>query len=411
MTKSNDIVFEKLIHAPADLIYRHFTSATAVREWLCHISTSNPEEGGWFNFAWNNGYYASGHFINLLPDEAISMAWIGKNEPNWTVVEVTINPTGNKDINLVKVFQKGFGVGDAWDTARQRIVSGWEVGLNNLKSTLEEGIDLRIANRPVIGIYPEDVANLNESTQKSLNIPINYGVLVTEPLPDYGATKAGIQKNDVIHEIGGKKVENIRSLTILVNTYKPGDQLKVAVYRGQESIVFSVETMAQGLQEVPGSAEELAKALESQNFAALEALEAVLSDISETEASFSPEPEEWSAKEVLVHLIHDEREIHRWMNDLVSDQERFYVTWPGDRLFRIRATLTSYPNIDSLIAELRRSLKETIASVAFLDQSFTRRKASYRRLAIELLGATKHIYEHIEQIKNNILTARSQLNQ
>jgi hypothetical protein len=99
------------------------------------------------------------------------------------------------------------------------------------------------------------------------------------------------------------------------------------------------------------------------------------------------------------------------MNDLVSDQERFYVTWPGDRLFRIRATLTSYPNIDSLIAELRRSLKETIASVAFLDQSLTRRKASYRRLAIELLGATKHIYEHIEQIKNNILTARSQLNQ
>jgi uncharacterized protein YndB with AHSA1/START domain len=411
MTKSNDIVFEKLIHAPADLIYRAFTSATAVREWLCHISTSNPEEGGWFNFAWNNGYYASGHFINLVPNGAVSMAWIGKNEPNWTVVEVTINPTDNKDNNLVRMFHKGFGEGEVWDTARQRMVSGWELGLNNLKSTLEDGIDLRIANRPVIGIYPEDVANLNESTQTSLNIPINYGVLVTEPLPDYGAEKAGIQKNDVIYDIDGKKVENIRSLTILVNTYKPGDQLNVAVYRDQESIVFSVETMAQGLQDVPSSPEELAKALEAKNFTALEALESALSDISETEASFSPGPEEWSAKEVLVHLIHDEREIHRWMNDLVSDQERFYVTWPGDRLFRIRATLTSYPNIDSLIAELRRSLKETIASVAFLDQSFTRRKASYRRLAIELLGATKHIYEHIEQIKNNIMTARSQLNQ
>jgi uncharacterized protein YndB with AHSA1/START domain len=411
MTKSNDIVFEKLINAPADLIYRAFTSATAVREWLCHISTSNPEEGGWFNFAWNNGYYASGHFINLVPNEAVSMAWIGKNEPNWTVVEVTINPTDNNDTNLVRVFHKGFGEGEAWNTARQRIASGWELGLNNLKSTLEDGVDLRIANRPVIGIYPEDIANLNESTQKSLNIPINYGVLVTEPLPDYGAEKAGIQKNDVIYEIDGKKVENIRSLTILVNTYKPGDQINVAVYRDQESIVFSVETMAQGLQDVPSSPEELAKALEAKNFSALEALESALSDISEIEASSSPGPEEWSAKEVLMHLIHDEREIHRWMNDLVSDQERFYVTWPGDRLFRIRATLTSYPNIDSLIAELRRSLKETIASVAFLDQSFTRRKASYRRLAIELLGATKHIYEHIEQIKNNIMTARSQLNQ
>lgn len=411
MTDLNDIVLEKLIHAPADLIYRAFTSATAIREWLCHISTSNPEEGGWFNLAWNNGYYASGHFINLIPNEAISMAWIGKNEPNWTVVEVTISPTGNEGTYLVKLFHKGIGTGDAWVAPRQRVFSGWEMGLNNLKSTLEEGIDLRIANRPVIGFFPEDVGNLNESTRTSLRIPINYGVLVTEVLPDFGAEKAGIQKKDVIFKINGEKVENIRHLTTLVNGYKPGEQLEVEVYRNGEKQVFSVETMVQGLQEVPKSPEELAKELESQNFAALESLEAILSEITDMEASFSPGPEEWSTKEVLVHLIHDEREFHRWMNDLVSDQERFYVTWPGDRLFRIRATLTSYPKIDSLIAELRRSLKETIASVAFLDQNFTRRKASYRRLTMELLGATKHIYEHINQIQDNIKAARSYLSQ
>ncbi len=244
------------------------------------------------------------------------------------------------------------------------------MGLNNLKSTLEEGIDLRIANRPVIGIYPEDVSNLNDLTAKSLNIPSKYGVLVTEVLPDFGAAQAGIQKNDVLFKIDGKKVENIRLLTTLVNDYKPGDNLEVEVYRDGETLLFTVETMMQGLMEIPNSPEGLAKELESQNFTALESLEAALKDVTEMEASFSPGPEEWSTKEVLVHLIHDEREYHRWINDLVSDQERFYGSWPGDRLFRIRATLTSYPNIDSLMAELRRSLKETIASVAFLDQSF-----------------------------------------
>lgn len=411
MTDSNDLVFDKLIQAPADLIYRAFTSATALREWLCHISTCSPEEGGWFNLAWNNGYYAGGHFINLIPNQAISMAWIGKNEPNWTVLEVTINPTDNADTYLVKLFHKGIGVSEAWVAARKRIAVGWEMGLNNLKSTLEEGIDLRIANRPVIGIYPEDVSNLNDLTAKSLNIPIKYGVLVTEVLPDFGAAKAGIQKNDVLFKIDGKKVENIRLLTTLVNDYKPGDNLEVEVYRGGETLLFTVETMMQGLMEIPNSPEELAKELESQNFTALESLEAALKDVTEMEASFSPGPEEWSTKEVLVHLIHDEREYHRWINDLVSDQERFYGSWPGDRLFRIRATLTSYPNIDSLMAELRRSLKETIASVAFLDQSFTRRKASYRRLAMELLGSTKHIHEHINQIQDNIQAARSTLSQ
>lgn len=410
MTENNDIVLEKEIHAPADLIYRAFTSATALREWLCHISTSNPEEGCWFNLAWNGGYYASGHFINLIPNEAISFTWIGKNEPAWTVVEVTINPTGLEDTYLVKLFHKGIGTDDIWEAPRQRILRGWEMGLNNLKSTLEEGIDLRIVNRPVIGIYPEDVVNLNLSTRESLDVPINYGVLVNDVLPDYGAEKAGLQERDVIYRINGHKIENIRALTTLVNKYKPGDLLDVEVYRGSKSQVFSVETMGQPMQKVPSSPEDLAKEIESKNFTALETLEGVVRDITETEASFSPGPEEWSTKEVLVHLIHDEREIHRWMNDLVSDQERFYVTWPGDRLFRIRATLTSYPNIDSLMAELRRSLKETIASVAFLDQSFTRRKASYQGLAIELLGATKHIYEHINQIQDNIQAARSHLN-
>ena len=410
MTENNDIVLEKEIHAPADLIYRAFTSSTALREWLCHISTSNPEEGCWLNLAWNGGYYASGHFINLIPYEAISFTWIGKNEPAWTVVEVTINPTGLEDTYLVKLFHKGIGTGDTWKAPRQRILRGWEMGLNNLKSTLEEGIDLRIVNRPVIGIYPEDVLNLNPSTRESLDIPINYGVLVTDVLPDYGAEKAGLKERDVIYRINGHKIENIRALTTLVNKYKPGDLLDVEVYRGSKSQVFSVETMGQAMKNVPASPEELAKEIESQNFAALEALEDVVRDITETEASFSPGPEEWSTKEVLVHLIHDEREVHRWMNDLVSDQERFYVTWPGDRLFRIRATLASYPNIDSLMAELRRSLKETIASVAFLDQSFTRRKASYQRLAMELMGATKHIYEHINQIQDNIQAARTHLN-
>lgn len=184
----------------------------------------------------------------------------------------------------------------------------------------------------------------------------------------------------------------------------------MVVYRRSELQVFSVELMGQAMQNVPNSPEDLAKELEAESFSALEKLENIVSDISDVEASFSPGPEEWSTKEVLVHLIHDEREVHRWMNDLVSDQERFYVTWPGDRLFRIRATLTSYPNIDSLMAELRRTLKETIASVAFLDLSFTRRKASYQRLAMELLGATKHIYEHINQIKDNIQAARAKLN-
>jgi hypothetical protein len=65
--------------------------------------------------------------------------------------------------------------------------------------------------------------------------------------------------------------------------------------------------------------------------------------------------------------------------------------------------------VDDLMAELRRSLKETVASVAFLDQSFTRRKSSYWRLGTELLNSLKHMQEHTRQIENAIREARSRI--
>jgi hypothetical protein len=59
------------------------------------------------------------------------------------------------------------------------------------------------------------------------------------------------------------------------------------------------------------------------------------------------------------------------------------------------------------MAELRRSLKETVACIAFLDHGFTRRKMSYRKLGMDVLGSTKHVREHIKQIEDNLKAARA----
>jgi hypothetical protein len=193
---------------------------------------------------------------------------------------------------------------------------------------------------------------------------------------------------------------------VIINQYTPGDRIDVEVFRGPEKMTFNVDTMAQKSEALPESPEELAKELETKVADALEALKESLEGVTDAEASYSPGPEEWSAKETLVHLIHNERDMHGWINDLVSGQERFYDEWPGDRLFRIRATLTTYPEVGDLLMELRRSLKETVASVAFIDLEFTKRKASYWRLGTAILGAPKHIQEHIQQIEDNVRAAR-----
>jgi len=93
MTDDSFIVFEQLIDAPADLIFRAFTSAAGFREWLCDVSTTNPTQGGWIYLAWNYGYFASGEFTQLIPNKAVSFSWIGRNEPGWSKVDVVIVPT------------------------------------------------------------------------------------------------------------------------------------------------------------------------------------------------------------------------------------------------------------------------------------------------------------------------------
>ncbi len=406
MPETESFVYQKLINAPADLIYRAFTSSAALREWLCDISTTNPTEGGWIYLAWNRGYFASGKFTKLVPDQSIEFEWIGTEEPAWTQVRVNINPAETEGTFSVTLKHVGIGDGPEWDKSRKEIDKGWKLGMENLRSTLEEGRDLRVIERPLIGIYPEDFLNLNDSARNALNVPMDYGVLVSDVVPGFGAEKAGIQKGDLIVAIDDVKVDRIRTLGAVINQYQAGDQIKVDIFRGKEKRTLSIETKTQSVKALPETPEELAKFLESTFSEELEKLEKVLESVTDAEASYSPGDGEWSAKETLVHLVLSEREQHSWIDDLVSGQERFYDEWPGNPLYRIRATLTTYPTVDELLAEFHRSLKETIATVAFLDPTFTRRKASYWRLGTELLGSIKHIQEHIIQIEDNISAAR-----
>ena len=217
MPEENFFVFKKNVKASAELVYQAFTNASSLREWLCDVSTTNPDVGGRIYLAWYRGYFATGNFIELVPNQEIVFSWIGKDEPGWTQVQITITPLENQEGCSVELRHNGIGNDAVWEEARAEITKGWEMGMENLKATLEDGRDLRVMNRPLIGIYPEDVDALTETSKEKLDIPVNYGVLVTDVVPEYGAEKAGIRANDVIVTIDGDKVDRIRTLGVIVN--------------------------------------------------------------------------------------------------------------------------------------------------------------------------------------------------
>jgi len=406
MADDTTIVYEETIEAPVDLIYRAFTTSRGLREWLCDVGAVNPTEGGYICLAWKHGYYATGHYTHLEPNRAISFTWIGRDEPGWTQVVVTITPLEGEKLFRVKLHHKGVGTSPEWDNARGEITKGWRLGFENLKAVLEDGRDLRTMNRPLIGIFPLDFSLYKDTARESMDIPVDYGVMVLNVVPGFGADKAGIQSDDVIVSIGGKKIENMASMFVIIPEYAPGDRISMTVYRGNEQLTFEVDTTPQIFQSLPSSSEELAKEIESSSTKFLEKLDRVLAGVSEAEAAYSPGPEQWSAKETLVECILHERDLQSWINNMVTDQDCFCEEMPIHALFQIRATLTTYPTLNDLIAELRRSFKETVACVAFLDQKFTRKKSSYWRISYELLEKVLGYEEFVRHIESTIKLAQ-----
>jgi serine protease Do len=84
---------------------------------------------------------------------------------------------------------------------------------------------------------------IDEEIQANNNLPYEYGALVTRGesradlavTPGSPADKAGIQENDIILEIEGKKISGRNQLADLISTYKSGDEVTVKIYhKGEE---------------------------------------------------------------------------------------------------------------------------------------------------------------------------------
>src|SRR3972149_11998202 len=93
--------FSQMVKAPPAEVYRAFTNATALREWLCNIATVAPRAGGRLYLWWNTGYYTSGEFITAELHEKIAFTWHGRGEPAPTKVQITFTAKdGGTHVNL-----------------------------------------------------------------------------------------------------------------------------------------------------------------------------------------------------------------------------------------------------------------------------------------------------------------------
>ena len=403
MAKTQTLKFRQTVNASPAQVYRAFTNSTALRAWFCDVAMVSPSKGGRLYWGWNSGYYACGEFTALVPDKKIAFTWRGQGEPQETRVQVSL--AAKNGGTTVTVAHTQVGSGRQWAKAIEAFARGWTVGLENLKSALETGQDLRIVRRPLLGV---NVGQFNADVAARLNVPVTQGLLLDGVIEGRGAHAAGLQKGDVIVGIGGKKITDGPSLVAAVQPHQAGDQSPVVFYRGSVKKTVKLTFSQRPIPEIPPTAEALAQALHKIYAEHDAALSSILQGVSETEASLQPAPDGWSIKETLAHLIISERETQCFIADLINDDERWSdgLTNPTNVPARVRATADAFKSLPALIEELKRAEAETVAMLAALPAEFMARKDSYWRLSYNLLQAPDHIRDHAAQMQAALQTAR-----
>ena len=129
----------------------------------------------------------------------------------------------------------------------------------------------------------------------------------------------------------------------------------------------------------------------------------MLNGVDETQADLKPSPSDWSVKEILAHLITTERDWQAWITGVLSDGE---PNFPANQDTRLQAVLHVYPSLPELMDEFIRSMRETVALVKAMPESFpNKRKGSYMGMGYGLLQSSYHFDVHKNQIQDALRSA------
>ena len=396
------IKIDKYIQASPSEVFLYFTNSTALREWLCDVATTNPQVGGRIYLYWNAGYYTSGEYLKVEPDKNITFIWFGRGEPHTTSVEVKLRKR-KKGTQLTLIHRK-LGNTSKWIEIGNEYQKQWAKYLDNLTSVLENGADLRITNRPMLGILTDE---FNASVAEKLGIPVTEGLRISGLVEGLGAQQAGFIDNDVIVKLDGQAITGASTFGAFIGSKIAGDMIDVTFYRGAERKSTRVTLSGRPIPPIPASGIELSRQVEPVYKQYESELEAILNGATEEECSKKPAFTEWSVNEILAHLIHSERGWLNYVSEIIGGHEAAYDDFGGNVQAHIEGTVATYPSKDALFTQLKNHHTETLNLFSHISSDFLKQKGKYWKLAFQANQNPYHLQTHLAQIQSAIHSGRS----
>jgi uncharacterized protein YndB with AHSA1/START domain len=386
-TNQPTVKLSRIINAPPQEVFDSFQHECRLREWMCDGARTQPRKGGLFEVRWNSGYEARGVFTMLKPPSALAFTWNSAMEPGETQVRVTLKPVeGGTKVTLV---HSGFGAGKKWAGRAEESEREWNGGLDNLRSVLETGLDLRQMDQPRLGLGWETA-------------PGETGAWVTTVIAGGPCDQAGLTKGDVIVSFAGRKVKSEQDLLTVFFSCRAGQRVPVTFLRKDERHKTTVELDKRSVPEIPDDSAVLIEQVRQAHEQAIAALRTAVMMATDEQAGLAPAEGEWSVKQVLAHLSASERGFQRWAVDVLLGNETYGIA--GHLPEQFAAVFAAAPTAGALADRFERDLAESRAIVASLTPEHRANKWRYRQIAQMLLAFGSHTQDHIGQIQNTVRT-------
>lgn len=403
MGDSTAMTFTQAVGAKPTAVYYALTNGAAMREWLSNNSQVATRVGGPIYLYWQQGYYASGEFKELVPDEKVVFSWQGKGETAVSTVTINLSPTDSG--TQVELIHSDLPAGEDAAELRQSLKDGWEAGLANLKSVMETGLDKRLYDQAFLGILIGQQLTAEQMAERGLEA--EGGISITGTMANTGAAAAGLQANDVIIDLGGAATKDFPSLQAAIRPYRAGDSVKVTYYRDGEREQSLMTLSRRPAPNVPPTPAGLAEALRQEYEQLDKELDEVLAGVTEAEAEFRPDANSWNAKELMGHLITTERGYQMLVAAQLTDG--VLDGYPNNPTPWMQAVTKVYTTLPEIVSLWKRSEAETVALLSLLPDSFVARKTSYMNIGVGFLqGLVGHTRTHISEIKGLLDAARQQ---
>jgi len=157
---------------------------------------------------------------------------------------------------------------------------------------------------------------------------------------------------------------------------------------------------------MPTNGAELAASLRAIHEREMATLTDVLKDATEAETSRRPAEGEWSVKEILAHILTNERAAPDTIAELLTDSGRWYDDFDNENFARNAGAIAVYGATAELVNQIRAAHAELEAMCAAIPAATFASPRLAWQLGFGLLQSPTHIETHVAQIRAAIEAAR-----